>query len=645
MATDVETLIEDATTRTDDFKKEVDDVIDALNRDIALLKPGDLDDVFVDDPTTTLDDTPAPEKILTSENALLPAFREDIELAEPPTGLLDNLPVFQDITPIDKDSGRPVAFTKPTPTYTTPSKPTELAAMQAQPPTLNLSVAFPSAPSSFTAIAPSLGNYAMPGKPNVAVPAFTGIMPNDAPTTPGDLEAKFDASYRGASTSMVTAVNGYVDAELIKINPQYHTQMAAIETQLTTYLAGGTGLKPEIEDAIYSRARERNDAEAKRQADAVYNESAARGFTIPNGALNSQIQRLRQESANNSNKTSNEIAIAQAEMEQKNLQFAVTTSTSLRTAMVNTTMAYMGQLVAINGQAIDYAKNVLNALISVYDIAAKVFAAKLDAYKAEAAVYETRMRGAQMGVELYKAEIEGVMAQVNVDKARVDAYQATVQAYSLLTNVYKAQVDAAVSKASFEKLKVDLYQAQVQAFGETVRMKSAEWGGFQAQVEGELAKFKAFQSDVDAHRANVEAYKALIEAQSSSSRAEAATNEARSESYNAAAKAFTAHLEANKAKMEGEFRIEDNKLTGFKARVGLMTAASEENFKYYQINHGTKVENAKLKMQRILAEVENERAYRETMARVNTANLQAYGQLAAAAMSGMNTLATKSKQE
>ncbi|MCU9611831.1 hypothetical protein OEK97_28405, partial [Escherichia coli] len=78
---------------------------------------------------------------------------------------------------------------------------------------------------------------------------------------------------------------------------------------------------------------------------------AARGFTLPTGALTSALQQARQAGADNNAQAARDIVVLQAELEQKNLQFAITTSAGLRTMIVNASAAYMQHVVSIFSQS------------------------------------------------------------------------------------------------------------------------------------------------------------------------------------------------------------------------------------------------------------------------------------------------------
>ena len=550
---------------------------------------------------------------------------------------------FQDIGTIDTN-GAPVNTAKlegeDLLNQNTP--PSALSAFNLSSPTLDLLANFPSAPSMILPRDVEIEDREAPTLPEIQRPSFDGVRPQDIlPMQEKPVEAMRFA-YTSGVVDFVPMANGYVEDILHKMNPKYHEQMWAIELQLEKYLNGGTALKPEIEAAIYNRARARNEFEAWKVQDSVFADTAARGFTLPSGAMASALARARQEAANNDNKTSNEIAIAQAEMEQKNLQFAVTTSASLRTTMVNFTIAYLQNIVTVNGQAVSHANNVANAIIETYNSLVKVYAANLEGYKADASVFQTRMQAATIEIEIYKGEIQALQAMSQVDLARVNVYRARIDALTAQTSMYKAGVEAAVSKASLQKLKVDLFQAQVQAYGAHVSAKTAEWQGYTAQIQGDLAKVQAYSAKVQAYSTEVNAYKAKIEAQAEAVKAQAMTNDARAKQYVAQWEGYKAVVSAKGEVARTKLENQRQEVVAFQAEAAAKTAVYNAGVEFYKATSQISIANARGLTETAIKQAELTMNHGKTLANLHQANATVHANLAGAAMAGMNALAVES---
>ncbi|MDB5885165.1 MAG: hypothetical protein JWR74_1336 [Polaromonas sp.] len=555
-------------------------------------------------------------------------------------------PAFQDISAIE--AGPLPVLTAALPTLTLPTAPAQLSEFLAAAPGIETSFAFPSPPDVLMnplIEAPVLPDRAAPTAPQVMLPVFDVGSPVDTTVAPTDLEGKFRAGYSDAALSTISMLDGFLDAQLTKMNPRFHEQMGLIETQLARYLAGGTGFKPEVEDAIYSRAREKNDREAARVRDAGYGEAASRGFTLPTGALMAGMARARQEAANNNLKAASDIVAMQAEMEQKNLQFAVTTSASLRTAMLQASLSYHQNLISINGQALDCAKSILSAIIETYNTGVKAFSLKLDAYKAEAVVYETRLKSAMAGIELYQAELKALEILTTVDRAKVEVYRARIESLRAYADVYKSQIDAVLGRASLEKLKLDLFQAQVQAYSARVQGKNAEWQGYTAAIGGQNAKAQLYRTQVDGFGAQVQAYKAGIEAKSEVVRAAAATNRARADQYAATLSGYAAVVQARGEKARTQLENQRQEVIAFQVQSQVAIANAQVQNEYYKSVSMVGIENAKMQMTAMIQGADSQRAFGQAVAQLGTSAAQVYSGLASAAMSGMNSFAGEIKNE
>ena len=557
-----------------------------------------------------------------------------------------NPPTLQDIDSIVSESVgvKPENKTEK-PEFDAPDKPSQVDKFKDTAPKISNAFQVPTAPNWASFSAPILGQYTFPTAPQIMLPDAPDASIPDAPTAPADLAQTMQASYREAAPQFITLVNGYVDAELAKLNPEYHRQMARIEGQLTKYLDGGTGLKPEVEDAIYSRARAKNDVEAQRVQTSALADMAARGFTMPNGVGNSMMARARQEAANNNAKAANEIAIAQAEMEQKNLQFAVTTSTGLRTAMVGATMSYMQVLGQLNGQALQYSKAVLDAVVEAYNIAARAFAVRLEQVKTAVVIYDSQVKAALSQVELYRSKIAALQALTQVDQAKVAIYTAQLGSMQALAAVYKVQVDAALSQVEMEKARVSLFQAQVQAYNSEVQANTAEWQGYSAAISGEEAKMRAYNSEVQAFGAEVQAFSALVAAKKASLDGAVAVNQARSADFTHKVEAYRAVIQSNVEEMKGKVGAEAQKVAIFGMQLQDVAAQNELDSTVIKTEAAADTERYKAEWQRKTEAVKLSTAYQNTLATLHLANATIQGNLAGAALAGMNALAVESATE
>lgn len=551
---------------------------------------------------------------------------------------------FQNMDDLDL-SGRPADLDTPRPTYVAPNKPSQLHEFTGLTPAVKTDFLFPDAPDELlhpNIEAPVIRTLTDADRPapigTLTIPAFDGVKPVDETVVPTDHQARFEGAFKGKTSEMVTVVDGLVDAMLVKRNPQYAVQMAAIETQLTRYLAGGTGLNATVETAIYERSKAKTNAEARRIQQAAISDMAARGFTMPTGAVTSALQQARQAGADNNAHAAREIVVLQAEMEQRNLQFAVTTSTALRTAMVQATLSYHQNLTTINGQALDYAKTVLSAIIEVFNTQVRMYGQQLEAYKAEAAVYDVKVRAAMVQVERYLAEIKGLEATVNYDKNRVEIYRARVEALNSYAAVYRAQVEAMQGRVGMERLRLDLFQSQVQSYTAEVQGKNAEWQGYNAAISGETAKIGAYSAQVQYYVSEWQGYKTRLEQQNEEMRNRMAHNQQKAAEYQAKVALFNGVVNARGAVASTKLAVQRQDVAAFHDEVNLALSEATLKHEYYKTKSGVDITNEAANLKAQIEGANSKREFGASIAALGNANSKAYAGMASAAMSGMNTL-------
>lgn len=548
-------------------------------------------------------------------------------------------PTYQDISEIDVDPAPQLDAEAPE--FDPVNVPTPAEAFEGTAPTIRTEFDFPTMPSGLQnpyVPVPILGDHVAPTAPTIALPSFDAVAPVNDAVAPTDLSGTFTAAYRDINPVMVTVLEENMDRMLVRVNPQYHTQLAAIEAQLTTYLAGGTGLSPAVEDGIYERSRGKESAEFRRTERAAYASAAARGFTIPSGAAFSAVQRARQAAADNNARSANEIAIKQAEMEQANLQFAVTQSTGLRQAMLSASLSYHGNLVGINAQALDHAKSLAGMLIEQYNIMVRAVQIKLEVYKTEAAVYDTRLKAAMALQVKYESDIRVLQALTDVDQTKVAVYGRRIDAINSLANVYKAQIDAVLGEASLEKNKIDLFRLNVEAYMATVKAKESEFDGYKATLSGQDSQVRLFDSRVRAHGSEVAAYRADIDAQAEVIRAQAVTNQARATQHRAALDAFSALVRARGDKAGLELEVQKAQLNSADLVNRATIASGELASTVYKNNAQIILEDTKLQIDTLIKNADMVAQRAKTVADLGVASGQVYQGMAGAVMSGMNTL-------
>lgn len=552
-------------------------------------------------------------------------------------------PQFQNIGGIDV-SGAPTGHAV-VPVLNMPARPTEAAAFTGTLPEINTDgYDFPEPPDQLVNPLfpePDIPDRPVPVKPTVVLPVFDKDAPVLTATAPDDLAGAMEQAYRNVHPSMVALLDGQVDALLAKYCPRYHGSMEALEAKLAQYLAGGTGFSGDVERAVLERAKDRDLGEYRRVRDAAWADAANRGFTLPPGALLSAQAKARQAASDNIARANTELVIKQAELEQQNIQFAISTSLNLRQSILSAMISYHGNLVQINGQALDFAKTVANLLVETYNTQVKAFSAQLDAWRAEAAVYETRLKGVLAQIDLYKAEIDALQALTQVDVARVNVYRARIDSLQALAQVYRTRIDAVISRSQLEKLKLDLFGAQVQAYSAMTQAKANEWNGYRAAIDGEQTRVQLYSAQVQADNQAVTIWRGKIDAQAEAVRAAATINDSRARQYEVAWRAYTSVVSARGEVARTKLENERQELVAYQAETQAKMSYAQTTADIYKARAGVQISYAGLQMDAQKLMAQSMQSYQSTLAGLANTNADIHGKVAGMAMSGINSLAVR----
>jgi len=508
-------------------------------------------------------------------------------------------------------------------------------------PVINSAIAVPPAPIIDVAGIPKpvIIDVVIPPMPTYTPPEFTGVKPSDPGAPPSNLDTLMQTNYGVAYTNMSANTSAAIDTFLDREFPQFRTGIAALETRLATYLQGGTALTPAVENAIYNRTLDKTNSDATRAKSEAWGKAARAGFTMPTPMLLAQSRDIDLERRNNNARAATDIAVKQAELEQQNLQFAVTQSSSLRQVMLTSAMAYFNGLVQINGQALEYARAVVDAVVKAYDIATRYSEVQVRIYESEANVFRAKLEASLAVIQAYEAQIRGVEAQVNVDNAKVTLYRSQLEGAMTQANVYKSQVEAVQAQIEVEKLKIDLYGSKVQAYVAQVNGFTAQWNGYSAAVQGRLGAVQASGEQIKAYAARVNAYQALVQAKSTEIESKARINAQKLDAYRIDVEAYRSLVNATVEQVSIGIKSYDATIQGFIAKANAISAKSQSEVAVYEVGLRGLIEAARLQFEYVREHDMRMIARAEGTARIAEAIGHVYSGLAQSTMAGMNTLA------
>lgn len=632
MAT-VETLITDQRTFAAQLVAESDIKLDRMQSDMDHLG---YNNVYF--PGLVLPDAPdIPDDLIAPTLATI-----DLVLPTEPGAV----PAFQAISPIE--TGTTPTLTAIAPIITLPSLPSQLGGFNELAPAINTSYTFPTAPDQLvnpTLTAPVLTPHAVPTAPVIALPSFDSVAPTNDTVAPTDLQAQFIAAYSTAAPQFMSALNGQTDAWLRTYNPRYFDQLSAIEDKLSAYMAGGTGLSPAVENQIYERSRTKNDAEARRASDAAFDALAGRGFTLPGPSVAASIRASRQAAADNNAIAAREIVVMQAEMEQKNLQWAMNLSATMRTQFLSAALTYHSNLVQINGQAVQYATSVVDTMVRAYNISVEAFKLRLSIYQVDAEIYSARVKAAMLYVTLFQAEIDALKALVQVDEAQVALYRGQIDGLLGLANLYKTRVDVVVAQAGLEKLKLDVFKTQTEAYVATVQGKRAEYDAYTAAISGQEAGVRLYTARVSAYASELTGYKTRVEAQGEVVRAQVAMNEGIGQNYRTQLAGYQTTAQVRSDFARTQLQVNSQVYQAFDSQVRATLGNATLRREVYRDQTEVLMKSASLEVDTLLKNQGNTLLTSQAIANVGVAAARVFQGYASSYLSGMTTLISQNKQE
>ena len=395
---------------------------------------------------------------------------------------------------------------------------------------------FPDAPDIVLPDRPLLYNISIPERPNITLPILNL---NAFPTLP-DLN---------------------VDTLIPWDEPDYSPEIwADVKTQLQTFLAGGTGIRPDVEEAMVQRGWDREDRAVRQQVAQAIDEWASRGYTAPPGLLAKQIATIQEEGTVKKLGLNREVVIKAMEEEIQNLRFACQQGIAAEELFVRIHLAAMERLFLVARLHVELQIEVYKALVSA-------FQAKLQENQIRAQIYEVQVRAALSEIDIFKAFIEAESMKVDMNKNLIESYKAEIEAREALVSIYEAEVRAVAVRAQVFASEVDAYRAEVAAYGERVAADKNRFDAYTARIQGEAAKVGIVEAEARAYQARIGGIEAGV-------RAQTAALEGEVEGFRAEVLAYEAELRGKSALAEQQLRAIQANVAGYQADTQRFIAAT-----------------------------------------------------------------------
>jgi len=362
--------------------------------------------------------------------------------------------------------------------------------------------------------APTLESVVFPDAPTLSLPTFSEAAPQ-APTS-------------FLQTTTFSFQDEAFDEELL------NSIRSKLRTDVT---AGGYGIEPDDEEALWARSRDREMTQLEAAETEVADRFARAGYFVPPGAMLAAFNQVRSDAENRLSEANRQISTTRAQLFRDNRQFAMQQGLSVEEARMRHWGFRMER--ALNAQrfAAEFG-------IAVHDASIRKFNAELQRYLGIAQVHRDQLQAALTQIQIFEAEVRAAVARQESNRLDVELHQALLQAANTRVQLFESQLRAASIAADLQRLKVDVYRSEIEAFTSRVQANESQFRTFESGIRGEQAKVDIFRAEVAAFSDRVRA--AGIEQSARNERTQAQISKRREElnEYQAAIQRHQTNVQA-----------------------------------------------------------------------------------------------------
>lgn len=464
----------------------------------------------------------------------------------------------------------------------------------------------------------------LPAPPSTALPEMEALLAINVPA----FEFPDLPTFNGTSPAVDFSVP---DSVLVNwTEPTYRSQVLdELLAEVRRMMAGGTGLPPAVEQALFARARERASADVERAVQDAFADWAARGFDMPPGMLAKQVSVAREQGQLRAAELNREILIEATKWEIDNLRFAVQQGLALEGLTTNLFENSVKRLYEAARFHAESQISLLNARVAVFN-------ARNEAFRSTAEVYRTQLEGVQARLQAYRTAVDAqaVVGQINAQK--VEVFKARLQAVQADVAVFQAMMDGAKLKSEAARVQLEAYRTDVQAYAERLQAQKARFDAYESRLRGESAKADVFEAQTRAYAETVRAITAKTDAQRAT--AQIATEAARVQlsAYEAQLRGVDQRNQVTFRRLETDADVFRARLSAWDSKARAQQSESELRARHVEATLRTNLAYAETKLKEY--QVKLERSMQETQIALESAKAMGqYGaQMAAGALSAVN---------
>lgn len=269
-------------------------------------------------------------------------------------------------------------------------------------------------------VEPGLGNEGRFKGPLISDPPSASL-PSAPPNI--DVGSFFDDNWAAHLDLFEAKVNEGRDEFIAEFFPDMLGKLDGMADWLQDVIDNGyTGLPAHIENAIWERARVRENGAALAREDEAFTLHAARGFPLPSGQLNASLEVVRQENISALATISRDAAIKQYETAIETVKFAVQNAGALYTALIGAINDVYKAIVAYIVASSQNVQGMIDAMSNLYRMSLAYYQS-LQAYsdlslKHDVAEGELALKADELNlrvdVRAYEKQIESYIEKMKV---------------------------------------------------------------------------------------------------------------------------------------------------------------------------------------------------------------------------------------
>lgn len=434
---------------------------------------------------------------------------------------------------------------------------------------------------------PEFDDVSIPDSPGpLEFPDLPELIEIDLPSKPDITEHAFTATRPELDAPVPDTFINFQEEE-------YQSEcLDRLKIEIKRILDTGTGMPAVVEQMVVDRAIAREETTANQAEMEALERWSSKGFSMPSGIVNRDIERARQNSQNQENTLSREVFVQRRQEEIEHFRFAITQGIALENIQIQAHLNVMQR-------AFDFARATADLAFRLFEAQIAQYNAAIEGYRVDAEVYRSLIEAESQKLEQYRLEIQAEAVKNEINREKVAVYTARLEALNTLISVYTAQVEAARTVAMKNESVARAYAAQIEGYRARVDAKTAEFDGWATKIQGELGKVQSFEAEVRAFLADVQAYQAGTEAKALKPRLEVEVQGSRVQQALAQLEHARTGLQAESERLRSESTVYGAKASMYAADGQIASAESDAKTRQFQ---------AKLEESRLHSQFKTEKA-------------------------------------